>query len=322
MSGASHEHDGTSLSRLAVFDPYPVLTVTIEDAEGHDEVHLHAGGQGLWVGRMAVSLGASVRLITATGGEAGDVVTYLTRGEGIEAVGVTTTGDSAVYVHDRRSGGREQLAEVEPPPLSRHELDGLYELALVEALDAEAFVLAGPRSASGVLSGTYRRLAADIAAVQPNLVADLAGDELLEALEAGVIRVLKVSDEELEHAGLADGRDRRQIIEAMARIRGRGAADVVVTRGAEPTLAMIGGAGMEVDAPRFTPRDRRGGGDAITATLAVALARGQDLRDALRLAEAAAALNVTRRGLASVEPDHAARLSERVRLCPVPLEGS
>ena len=143
---ATRGDDGTAPPRMTIFDPFPVLTVTIEDADGRDEVHLHAGGQGLWIGRMAVALGARVRLVCATGGESGVVLTHLIRGEGIQTTGVTTAGDSAVYVHDRRSGGREELAEVEPPALSRHELDGLYEQALVEALDADVFVLAGPGS--------------------------------------------------------------------------------------------------------------------------------------------------------------------------------
>ena len=108
----------------------------------------------------------------------------------------------------------------------------------------------------------------------------------------------------------------------MAGIHERGAVDVVVTRGPRPTLALIDGSAVEVTGPRFTSHDHRGGGDAITATLAVGLARGEPLGDALRLATAAGALNVTRRGLASVEPEHAARLAERVALCPVPMDGS
>jgi len=307
---------------VTVFDPFPVLTVTIEDADGRDEVHLHAGGQGLWIGRMAVALGCQVKLVGATGGESGVVLTHLIRGEGIETTGVTTAGNSPVYVHDRRSGGREELAEVEPVALSRHELDGLYEQALVEALDADAFVLAGPRVELTIPPETYRRLAADVATVQPNLIADLSGAALTEALSAGVLRALKVSDEELERAGLAEGRERPQLLEGMARIHERGAADVVVTRGPRPTLALIDGTAVEVASPRFTSHDQRGGGDAITATLAVGLARGESLGDALRLAAAAGALNVTRRGLASVEPEHAARLAERVALRPVPMDGS
>ena len=47
------------------------------------------------------------------------------------------------------------------------------------------------------------------------------------------------------------------------------------------------------------------------------MARGDSLNEGLRLGAAAGALNVTRRGLASVQPDHVARLTERVTLRPV-----
>ena len=310
----NHSTPTVGTPTITVFDPFPVLTVTIEDREGGDEVHLHAGGQGLWVGRMAVSLGANVRLISAIGGEAGMVLDRLIANEGIVTCGVSTAADSAVYVHDRRSGGREELAEVKPTALTRHELDALYEEALVESLDADAFVLAGPRPGVTVPEGTYQRLAADVGRVQERIVADLSGDILLEALSAGTVRVVKISDEELVGAGLAEGDDRDELLAGIARLHELGGADVVVTRGAKPTLALLDGSLVEVEAPRFTAHDQRGGGDAITAALAVGLARGDEPGDALRLGAAAGALNVTRRGLASVEPDHAARLSGRVSL--------
>ena len=305
---------------VTVFDPYPVLTITIEDREGADEVHLHAGGQGLWIGRMAVSLGATVRLVTATGGEAGVVLLRLIAAEGVDARGITTLTESAAYVHDRRSGGREELAEVKPPPLSRHELDSLYERALVESSDADAFVLAGPRPGVTVPEGTYRRLAADIGVVQPNVVADLSGEALEDALAAGTIRVLKLSDEELHAAGLTTGSEPDDVMAGICRLHEKGAEDIVVTRGAEPTLALISDRFMEVRTPHFTPRDNRGGGDAMTAALAVGVARADRLDDALRFGAAAGALNVTRRGLASVEPEYVRRLAKRVELHPVELE--
>ena len=302
---------------ITVFDPFPVLTVTIEDRDEEDEIHLHAGGQGLWIGRMAVSLGASVRLVSARGGESGAVLARLIGDEGIEDRGVATTSDSAVYVHDRRSGGREELAEVRPAPLPRHELDALYEQALIEACDADVFVLAGPRPGTSLPEGTYERLAADVGVMQPQIVADLCGDALREALAADTVQVLKLSDEELFASDLASGDALGDVLAGIDRLHEAGARNVVVTRGAEPTIAFVDGALVEVVAPRFTPHDKRGGGDSMTAALAVGLARGDSLNEGLRLGAAAGALNVTRRGLASVQPDHVARLTERVTLRPV-----
>ncbi len=302
---------------ITVFDPFPILTVTIEDRDEEDEIHLHAGGQGLWIGRMAVSLGACVRLVSARGGESGAVLARLIGDEGIEDRGVATTSDSAVYVHDRRSGGREELAEVRPAPLPRHELDALYEQALIEACDADVFVLAGPRPGTSLPEGTYERLAADVGVVQPRIVADLCGDALREALAADTIQVLKLSDEELFASDLASGDAPGDVLAGIDRLHEAGARNIVVTRGAEPTIALVDGALVEVVAPRFTPHDKRGGGDSMTAALAVGLARGDSLNEGLRLGAAAGALNVTRRGLASVQPDHVARLTERVTLRPV-----
>jgi 1-phosphofructokinase len=40
--------------RIAVFGPCPLLTVTVEALPGdRDDIHLHPGGQGVWVTRMA-----------------------------------------------------------------------------------------------------------------------------------------------------------------------------------------------------------------------------------------------------------------------------
>ena len=60
--------------RVAVFAPSPILTVTIEPGSDRPEVHIHAGGQGVWVARLAATLGADVVLCCALGGEPGRVL--------------------------------------------------------------------------------------------------------------------------------------------------------------------------------------------------------------------------------------------------------
>ena len=45
---------------VVIFAPLPILTVTIEDRAGEPDIHLHAGGQGVWQSRMVSSLGGAV----------------------------------------------------------------------------------------------------------------------------------------------------------------------------------------------------------------------------------------------------------------------
>ena len=58
---------------VCVFDPSPILTVTIEAAndDGDAEIHLHAGGQGFWIARLLAELDVDVVLCGAFGGESG-----------------------------------------------------------------------------------------------------------------------------------------------------------------------------------------------------------------------------------------------------------
>lgn len=69
---------------------------------------------------------------------------------------------------------------------------------------------------------------------------------------------------------------------------------VVMTRGASPTVVESETESFTVDAMRAPRvRDTTGAGDSFSAALAVALAEGRDLRDAVRFANGAGALAVS-----------------------------
>jgi 1-phosphofructokinase len=292
--------------RLVVLAPTPLLTVTIETAGDGDEIHFHPGGQGVWVARLAASLGAEVVLCSSFGGETGTVIRSLLERWGIGVRTVDAAGWNGAYLHDRRSGERRALAEMDAPGRSRHEVDELYGVTFVAGLEADVVVLGGPETASmaradvacSVPLEVYTRLSRDLRRNGTRVIADLCGRVLEAALEGG-LHLLKVSAEELVVTGETPDDTKSSLIDAIDRLAGRGAEAVVVTRAERPTLALLDGVLYEVRAPQVGPVDERGAGDSVTAGIAAALAGGLSLPEAVRLGTAAGTLNVTRRGLAS-----------------------
>ena len=189
--------------RVAVFAPSPVLTITVESlAPSEDEIHIHAGGQGFWVARLAAILGAEVTLCAALGGESGRVLGELLAGEGPQLRAVPAASPNGSYIHDRRSGMRETVAAVASPRLQRHEVDELFGAMTAAALTSDVAVLTGPEHERVMSSDVFRRLASDLRSNGVAVIGDLTGPALESAL-AGGLDLLKLSHEEL--GPLAEG---------------------------------------------------------------------------------------------------------------------
>jgi 1-phosphofructokinase len=298
---------------VVVFAPSPVVTVTLEaDPQGRTELHFHAGGQGVWTARMIQSLGGDATVCAALGGESGTVLRALIGAEHFELCEVWVEHPSGAYVHDRREGTRAVVGEGFPLPLNRHELDALYGATFAAAVAAGTCVLTGTVP-SVVPVDTFRRLTADLCRNGVDVIVDTSRECLAAAL-AGGPGLVKLSHEELLSGGYAEGDAEDQLLDGIARLQAAGARDVVVSRAGEPVLASLGGRRVAVECPPVEVVDPTGGGDTMTAAFAVARARGLSDDDALRLAVAAATLNVTRHGLATGRREDIERLAEVVVL--------
>jgi len=303
--------------QVMVFAPAPILTVTIEQQADTLELHLHPGGQGVWQSRMIAALGTPVTLCVALGGEVGDTLRKLFAEEGVTVRVVERESGTGWYVHDRRDGTRAEIAENPGAPMIRHDIDELYTVTLTEGLRAPVSILSGPAHPDVVDPDIYRRLAADLGANGGTVVADLSGAHLTAVLEGGVA-VLKVSHEELIDDGYADDDSVATLLDAGRRLQEQGAKSVLISRAGDPALALLDdGTALQVHSPPLELADHRGAGDSMTAGVAAVLARGGDLREAIRIGAAAGAMNVTRHGLGTGRAEAVRELAGRVRLEPV-----
>ncbi|NLP83694.1 phosphofructokinase [Microbacterium sp. CFH 90308] len=299
------------MSDVTIFAPSPTLTVTVEEHGGEPDIHVHAGGQGVWQARMLLRLGASVTMCCTLTGEVGRMLRHLLEDEGIGVAGLERPGKGSAYVHDRRGGERRVIAETEGEPLARHDLDELYGLTLREGLASGLAILSGPAGDEALPADTYRRLAADLREGGAKVIVDLAGERLDAALEGGV-DVLKVSDEELTRGGFVTNGSVAEIMTAMRALHGKGAEAVIVSRATDPLLILDAQGFAEVTQPRMSVADTRGAGDSLTAGVAAGMVRGERPRDAVVTGAAAGALNVTRHGLGTGDADTIAKLRESV----------
>jgi 1-phosphofructokinase len=306
-----------SQPRVTVFGPHPLLSITIERlGTDEDDIHLHAGGQGVWVARMAGQMGADPILCSFCGGETGRLLRPLLETLPGEVRCVETASASGCYVIDRRSGERQIVAQRWSEPPSRHETDDLFSVTCAAALGSKVLVVCGPVPQDALPLELYRNLVADVRAGGTKVIVDLSSPRLESALEAEP-DIVKLDAWQLAQFVSGPVSEPEQLRAAAEAVLSRGARSVLVTRGGEPALVLRNGSAWELAPPSFDGGAPEGSGDSMVGALAAAIARGLDWEQALRLGAAAGAANFLRHGLGTGSRSVVDELVERVELRPL-----
>ncbi len=304
-------------SRVVIFAPHPLLTVTLEqEGPEREQVHFHVGGQGVWVARMAACLGAEPVLCGFLGGESGELMGGLLEKLTGQLRLVHTASASGCYVTDRRSGERQLLTCSLSDPPSRHELDELFSITCAEAIADGCLVVTNPMPGEALPLGIYCDLIADARASGCRTLVDLSPPRLESAL-VGEPDLVKLNDWELAQFVRGPVSEPSQLRAAAQRLRDQGAQAVIVTRGELPGLVLAGERAWALTPPSLKRGFREGCGDAMMGALAATWAQGEDFERAVVVGAAAGAANFLRHGLGSASREVVEKLVESVVLQPL-----
>ena len=254
------------------------------------EVHWCASGKAINVGMALASLGVASHTLCPAGGWAGQAMRAEFEQRSLPATWTPTQTPTRVCTTllNDEDGGSTELVE-NAAALTEEELGDYQTKYHTLALHAKLVVVTGSLP-MGTPTTFYRTL---LEQTPCPVVLDARGPELWAAL-ACKPRVVKPNCAEL---ALTVGRalpNRADVLSAMGELIERGAQSVIVTNGKAAIWVTDGKDTWELTPPTVHPLiNPIGCGDCLAAGLAWGLARGDSLRDAVRLGVAAASENLT-----------------------------
>jgi tagatose 6-phosphate kinase len=272
-----------------------------------------AAGKSINVAKVLAVLGAHPMAMGFAGGERGTELLRDLASRNIEAdfVSVPAATRQCISVLDQANGTVTELVE-ESKPVPPENYDALMALIRRRLPGCSAVVLSGSLTPGGPVS-FYREVVEWAATLGIRTIVDAQGPPLMEALKAHPTLV-KPNRQELaatvEHPLVTEA----QVLEAMQEVSRRGAAQIVVTAGKLPVLAMDGQRAWRVPAPRIAAVNPIGSGDAFTAGLVWRLTLQEELGEACRWAAAAGAANALSAMPGELDPRDVERLAHEVKV--------
>jgi ribokinase len=249
------------------------------------------GGKGANQAVTAARLGSAVALVARVGNDlfGRDMVEHF-RAEGIDTRHVTVTDGlstgTAVITVDATGRNTIVVTPGANGVLSAADVEvarGVIESARVLVCQQEV-----PAEANLAAMRLARRAGVPVV-YNPAPVGDGVPEEAY-----GLADVLCPNEHELALLARAGVNGETEVVAAARRLQGRGARDVVVTRGERGCLVVpVAGEVASIPAPAVEVVDTTGAGDAFIGSLAFFLARGDGLVAAARRATVIAAVSVT-----------------------------
>ena len=272
------------------------------------------GGGGINVARVAHRLGGDVTAIYPIGGQIGKLLQRLLEREDVASLvtpsHVETRENFTAY---EESTGKQYRFVLPGSPLHRAEWEAVLD-RLASLAERPKFVVASGSVPPGAPDDFFARVARHAKALGAKSVIDTSGIALAAALEEGVtiIKPNLVELTEFVAAPLDRNEDR---IAACRKLAGEGRAEIVaLTLGEHGALLVTAERAWQALPLTIEAVSTVGAGDSFLGGLVAALAGGQPLDEAFRVAVAAASAAVLMPGTGLCQPEDVKRLLPQVKI--------
>lgn len=257
-------------------------------------VERFAGGKGLNQAIAAARIGADVRFIGAIGDdESGVFLRQVLMREGVNV--------SALHVHAGEASGQAMIT-----------VSSKGHNTIVVSSGANSSLSPGEATVQFSERVFLAQLENPLPAMTAFFSTEIArsGTKILNAAPASpdaralfpLIDILILNEVELAQFAGSSPVAVADVVDLVRRLEMTPDQLVVVTLGSAGVMAVANGKATHVPAQVVTPVDTTGAGDCFCGAFAASLAQGIAVPDALRLANRAAAISVTRRGAAASMP--------------------
>ena len=297
----------TAIDRLVQLDALVPGQVHRARAE-----QVYPGGKGVHVAQTVAALGERVQLVGLVDAPHRNLVSRRMSERGVLFHGVEVAGELRHCMALREDDGKITEILGQGPQLSRAECDGLLRDFQRGVDESELVVLSGSLPL-GFAADTYARLVQQVHVAGKRCLVDASGEALRQAVPARPFLVKPNRDEAEVLLGRGVG-DLDAAVAALRELAARGVAMPVLSLGALGAVGMDDGGTWHATVELEQVRNAVGSGDCFLAGMAVAIKRGEPLREALRLAVACGAANAMEVETGYVRPDRVEALFGQVRV--------
>ena len=253
---------------------------------------MNAGGKGANQAVAAARLGGNVTFVAKTGNDIfGKQAVQLFQKEGIVTDFMITDQDNpsgvALIMVDDNGENCISVALGANATLNGQDIDNAK--SVIEASPIILIQLEIPLTTVEYVAGLAKKGKNKI--ILNPAPAQALSDELLQS-----VYLLTPNASEAEILTGMKVKDKKTVQKAATALKERGVENVIITLGAEGAYVLADGTAELVPAPVVRAIDATAAGDTFNGAVAVALGEGANMREAVKFANQAAAISVTRMG--------------------------